>query len=394
MCGNTRDPSLATLIRCPFHVLPTPRVTVANMAGYAPGEQPKPGEQVIKLNTNGTGIRRVEVAGRNSARGPTTPAPLPAADGGRLQEPSRRASTAFGPECVLAGNGNDDILRIALRTTARQATCSPVQTRRARSIPCSASLPMSASSRCRGVKGLESAHRRAACDAATPSILLRQSQRTVRHRCQLSTAISALAARTKCAGAGRQAYVDFAERNARTDIERHDNVLVSRTLQQRLWTRRSPVRLRHRTPVDHRPDDQGERQLQLRRCAIAAASAALDDQDYANCWARVREQRQRLTGELTARAFSVLPNQGNFVLATVPNAGDAGAWYRSLRNLETCWSRFFDKPGLRDKHASPSAHPNDALLAALDAARSTLLAQTAKAVRQSFVTVRFDLVRR
>ncbi len=107
---------------------------------------------------------------------------------------------------------------------------------------------------------------------------------------------------------------------------------------------------------------------------LNAASAALDDQEYAKaCWSRVREQRQRLTDALTAREFSVLPSQGNFVLATVPAAGDAGAWYRSLKS-QGVLVRFFDKPGLRDKLRITvgTSEENDALLAALDAARSTV----------------------
>ena len=95
---------------------PSARPTVARMAGYTPGEQPKPGERVIKLNTNENpyppspkvfdAIARI---GADALRR----YPQPMADDFRAV-----AARVHGvsPDQVLAGNGSDDILQIALRS--------------------------------------------------------------------------------------------------------------------------------------------------------------------------------------------------------------------------------------------------------------------------------------
>lgn len=355
-------------------MLPTPRVTVANMAGYAPGEQPKPGEQVIKLNTNENPYPpspKVLDAIRHVDPNALRRYPQPMADDFRAV-----AARVHGvrPECVLAGNGSDDILQIALRTycAAGDVLASPDPTYSLYPVLCELadvrfvtvpwgegwSLPIDA------------------LLATQPRAIFFANPNAPSGTVVSNDAISALAARTSALVLVDEAYVDFAERNALELISRHDNVLVSRTLSKGygLAGLRFGYGIAHPSIIDQMTKVKDSYNCDA--IAIAAASAALDDQDYAKaCWARVREQRQRLTGELTARAFSVLPSQGNFVLATVPNAGDAGAWYRSLKS-QGVLVRFFDKPGLRDKLRITVGTPeeNDALLAALDAARSTLLA--------------------
>ncbi|MEQ1729865.1 MAG: aminotransferase class I/II-fold pyridoxal phosphate-dependent enzyme, partial [Vicinamibacterales bacterium] len=77
---------------------PHARSTVARMAGYTPGEQPKPGERVIKLNTN---------------ENPYPPSPKVFEAIGSIGAARVHGVTK---DQVLAGNGSDDILQIALRT--------------------------------------------------------------------------------------------------------------------------------------------------------------------------------------------------------------------------------------------------------------------------------------
>ena len=91
------------------------RAAIEKMHGYTPGEQPAPGERVVKLNTNENpfppspkvmqAIRKVE----------PDAAPLPEPHRRRL--PRRRGpSCSASPTMILAGNGSDDILTIATRT--------------------------------------------------------------------------------------------------------------------------------------------------------------------------------------------------------------------------------------------------------------------------------------
>src|SRR3954452_13117565 len=92
------------------------RPTVRQMSGYTPGEQPEPGERVVKLNTNENpyppspkvmqAIREIEPEMLRRYPNPTA-------------EPFREvAAKCFNvtPDMILCGNGSDDILTIATRT--------------------------------------------------------------------------------------------------------------------------------------------------------------------------------------------------------------------------------------------------------------------------------------
>ena len=86
------------------------------------------------------------------------------------------------------------------------------------------------------------------------------------------------------------------------------------------------------------------------------AQAALASRDEAALgWQRVREERARVTAELTRLGFSVMPSQSNFVLATVPDRGpqtDADALARQLYQQlkdDGILIRYFDQARLRDK---------------------------------------------
>ncbi len=86
------------------------------MAGYTPGEQPKPGARVIKLNTNENPFppspRVVDAIRR------ITPDALRRYPSSMADEFRAVAARVHGvsPESILAGNGSDDILQIALRS--------------------------------------------------------------------------------------------------------------------------------------------------------------------------------------------------------------------------------------------------------------------------------------
>jgi histidinol-phosphate aminotransferase len=82
--------------------------------------------------------------------------------------------------------------------------------------------------------------------------------------------------------------------------------------------------------------------------SVAAATAAIEDRDYAMMtWRHVRGERQRLTEELERMGWRVLPSQANFILVTVPGGRGREA-YLGLKQ-QGILVRFFDKPGLSDK---------------------------------------------
>src|SRR3954452_24874324 len=92
------------------------RPAVRDMDGYTPGEQPGPGERVVKLNTNENPFPpspRVMQAVRDMEAEALRRYPSPMADA--FRETAARVH-GVTPDMILAGNGSDDILTIATRT--------------------------------------------------------------------------------------------------------------------------------------------------------------------------------------------------------------------------------------------------------------------------------------
>src|SRR5271170_1290098 len=91
------------------------RPTVRDMTGYTPGEQPSPGERIVKLNTNENPYppservmqALVAVSGETLRRYPNPTADLFRDAAAKLHGLTR--------DHIIAGNGSDDILTIATR---------------------------------------------------------------------------------------------------------------------------------------------------------------------------------------------------------------------------------------------------------------------------------------
>jgi histidinol-phosphate aminotransferase len=82
--------------------------------------------------------------------------------------------------------------------------------------------------------------------------------------------------------------------------------------------------------------------------AIAAAAAAIQDQDYfQQNIQKIKEQRELLTGQLKDLNFLVPDSSANFILVTCKNYKAREIYDRLVkRNI---YIRFFDVPGLDDK---------------------------------------------
>jgi histidinol-phosphate aminotransferase len=185
--------------------------------------------------------------------------------------------------------------------------------------------------------------------------------------------IAALASRTDALVLVDEAYVDFADGDALTLLRHHDNVLISRTLSKGygLAGLRFGYAIGHPSVIEQMTKVKDSYNCDA--IAIAAACAALEDQDYAReQWNRIKQERARVTTELERRRFSVIPSRGNFVLATVPAGQQGRRLYEGLK-ARGVLVRFFDKPHLDDKLRITigTAAENDALLGALDACLSS-----------------------
>src|SRR2546421_9855282 len=92
------------------------RASVRDMDGYTPGEQPGPGERVVKLNTNENPfppsplvLRAIQEVEPEMLRR----YPHPNAD---LFRNAAAKFLSITPDMIIAGNSSDDILTIATRT--------------------------------------------------------------------------------------------------------------------------------------------------------------------------------------------------------------------------------------------------------------------------------------
>jgi histidinol-phosphate aminotransferase len=344
--------------------LPQVRPNVHRMAPYVPGEQPAPGERVIKLNTN---------------ENPFPPSPrvleaIRAVDGEALRRyPSPRADAfrttaaavhGVSPDMILAGNGSDEILSIAIRTFLGPGdslaypdptySLYPVLAESCENrivtvawepdwqLPIAALLAT-------GARAIFFANPNAPSGTLVPAARVRE----------LAVAYDGLLLVD-------EAYVDFADESCLALVRDLPNVMICRTFSKGYalaglrfgYAIAAPTLVEEMTKVKD--------SYNCDAISIAAATAALADQDYARgTWQAVRAERARLTTELGKRGWQVVPSQTNFLLATCPD-GDAAGAYRALK-ARGILVRHFDKPGLADKLRITvgTAAQNDALLAAL-----------------------------
>ena len=353
------------------------RPHIEALAPYQPGEQPDDG-QVVKLNTNenpyppaAVVLAAIRAVGPDALRRypPPTAAPFRAA---------AAAAHGVSPDMVIATNGGDELLRMAITVCCRPgesgggvamsdptyslyATLAAIHDTPVVRIPLGEDFALAPD------------FARRACDAGCRLAILVNPHAP-------SGALRPLAAVRGIAEglAGHalllvdEAYVDFAPSDGLDLLRRADgpdNVLLLRTLSKgyslaglrfgygigppALITALDKVRDSYNTDV----------------VAQAAACAALSHRDEAaTTWRAVSTQRDRLTRQLAERGFEVLPSSANFLLVRPPAGLDAASLYASLKRRGIL-VRYFDQARLRDRLRITVGAPgeNDALLASLEA---------------------------
>jgi histidinol-phosphate aminotransferase len=343
---------------------PRARATIERMAGYTPGEQPAPGERVIKLNTNENPYPpspRVMEAIRTLDPELLRRYPNPTAD-------AFRATAArvhdVSTDMIIAGNGSDDILAIALRTFlgpgdtlaypdptySLYPVLAEIGEAKVKTVPWAPGwdLPIDALL-ATGARAIFFANP----NAPTGTVV--------------STArVRALAERFPGIVLVDEAYADFADETSLALARECANVIVSRTFSKGYSLAGLRFGYAIAAPALVAEMMKVKDSYNCDAISIVAATAALEDQGYARKgWDQVRAERQRMTEQLTRRGWNVIPSQANFLLATVPG-GDGGGLYKSLKNAGIL-VRYFDKDGLRDKLRITigTREENDRLLAAL-----------------------------
>jgi histidinol-phosphate aminotransferase len=143
-----------------------------------------------------------------------------------------------------------------------------------------------------------------------------------------------------------EAYIDFGGESAVSLIDQYDNLLVVQTVSKS----RSLAGLRVGVAMGHRDLIMGLERLKnsfnsypLDILAQQATLASLHDDDFfrQSC-DTVIASRERLTGEMCAMGFEVLPSAANFIFATHPGA-QAVELFEGLRRCNIL-VRYFDGP--------------------------------------------------
>ncbi|HTL28999.1 MAG TPA: histidinol-phosphate transaminase [Tepidisphaeraceae bacterium] len=342
------------------------RPSVREMEGYTPGEQPGPGERVVKLNTNENpfgpspkvmqAIREIE---------PEMLRRYPNPGGDQFREAAAKLLDVT-PDMIITGNGSDDVIAVALLTF-----CGPGDTLAYPSPTYSLYPVLAEIDEVKVVTVDWEKHWSLPIDA-----LLATKARAI-FLCNPNAPsgtfvppakIEELANKFSGAIVVDEAYVDFADENCIPLAQKYENLIVSRTLSKAY----SLAGLRFGYAVAH-PDvikemNKTRDSYPVDAISIVAATAAILDQDYAKVsWEHVRAERQRLTSELEQMGWSVLPSQANFVLASAPD-GKGREAYLGLKQ-QGILVRYFDKPGLADKLriSVGTSQENNALLGGIRA---------------------------
>lgn len=323
------------------------RSSVDAMVGYKPGEQPKPGTPIIKLNTN---------------ENPYAPSPqavevLRNLDSEWLRRYPDPFATVFceavsevlkvPTDWIIVSNGSDELLNVLIRACAegrdRQVvypmptyvlyrTLAAMQPAQVMEIPYSHDfqLPQEAIIQAQGALTFI-----ASPNSPSGHVVALD---TLRELAQQLTGVLVI----------DEAYVDFAEGSALPLVEEFENVIVLRTLSKGYGLAGLRMGFGIANPKLLSGLFKVKDSYNIDAIATLVGTAAMQDQAYKNaCAAKVKTNRAKLTVALRQLGFTVLDSQTNFVLATPP-AGDAERLYLALKETGIL-VRYFKQPGLDNK---------------------------------------------
>ena len=340
------------------------RANIRAMAGYTPGEQPSIGERVVKLNTNENPFPPSEKVMQAIAQ--IEPEmlrryPNPTADTFRVA-----AAKILGvdKDMIIAGNGSDELLSIALRTFLGSDDLLAFPEPTYSLYPVLADLGAIRHQTVPWEK-----------DYSLPSEALLATNPKAIFLCNPNAPTGTFIPPSKIRELARklsgillidEAYVDFADDNCLSLVKDNPNVLICRTLSKAY----SLAGLRFGYGIA-----QAQVIAEMMKVkdsyncdaiSVCAATAAINDQESAKqTWDYVRKERARLSKELNSMGWKVIPSQANFILVHVPE-GNGKAAYTGLKE-QGILVRYFDKPGLTDKIRITvgTADENNALLAGI-----------------------------
>jgi histidinol-phosphate aminotransferase len=325
------------------------RGCVRETPGYVPGLQPKPGQRLVKLNTNENPyppspkvIEAVKHAVDDTLR------LYPSPRGDALREEAARLY-GLSPAHVLCGNGSDEILAIVMRTFVSEGdtisyfrpsySLYPVLASFARARIEVVPLPRDAFAR--GVDGLPVPSPKAKVFfLSTPNSPYGFFFPTEWIRRLLASFPGIVVA--------DEAYADFAPESSLPLLSQNPRLIVARTLSKMfsLAGMRIGFAFAHEKLVEQMMKVKDS--YNVSRLALEAGCAALADRAYlAETRDKIMATRTAFSARLTALGFSVVPSDANFVF-TVPPAGiTSRALYERLLSRGYL-VRYFETEGISD----------------------------------------------
>jgi len=306
------------------------RENIEKMAPYVPGEQPRPGQRLIKLNTNENPYPPSPLVRRAIVK--TAGASLRLYPAPRSDEFVNAAARVYGiaPEMILAGNGSDELLTMIFRAVLRSGdkiayalpTYSLYDTLAAIQEACVERVPL-------GPAYTQPLDELARADAQLTIVCNPNAPcGSIADANGLDLLARAVAPRLLVID---EAYVDFAEASALHLVKEHANVAVLRSFSKSFSLAGMRLGLCFAQPAAIEQLLKVKDSYNLSRPAIAAGAAALKD----IAWMQrnvERVKRTRATTEKRLReiGFEVPSSQANFVLARVPGQ-DMGGVAAALR---------------------------------------------------------------
>jgi histidinol-phosphate aminotransferase len=350
------------------------REAIEKMAPYTPGEQPRPGQRLIKLNTNENPYPpspRVRRAIVNAAGSSLRLYPSPRAD-----EFVAAASRLYGfpREMILAGNGSDELLAMLFRATLGRGdkvayplptyslydTLAAIQEARVIATPLAVDFAIPFAKLAR-----ERARLTIVCTPNSPCGTLAEPD-------ELNALARALDGRILAID---EAYVDFAEKNALYLVKQHANVVVLRSLSKSFSLAGMRLGMCFAQPAIIEQLLKVKDSYNLSRIAVAVGAAALADIGWMRRNVeRVKHTRKLAEERLQRIGFEVPPSQANFVLARI--AGQDMAPVAAALRRRGILVRHFPRSIFNDALRISIGRPADmaALFKALEAIMTPLLA--------------------
>ena len=319
------------------------RTILRDVEGYVPGEQPQE-SGVIKLNTNENPYPpspKVLKALRALESGAIRKYPDPLSIG--LRRACAERYGYDGPDWVIAGNGMDELLSLALRTfvdpgdtvlttyptytlyeTLAQLHGAPIEKVE---LDDEFQLPQ---------KFFTTPARLCFLPRPNAPSGVCAPRDAVERLCRVFGGIVVI----------DEAYVDFADDNVVDFPRQFDNVIVMRTFSKSFSLAGMRLGVAVAQPEIIAEFLKTKDSYNLNAATQAAGLAAIEDYAYMEGNARkIRATRQRLVAALQALGFDVPPSQSNFVLAQWDGSPPARDIFETLK-ARGILVRYFDAPRL------------------------------------------------